>query len=116
MSTGAEHYREAERLLARAVDLPGEVAEAWGRRIAMDPRAIDLPPTDPAPEVAAMVAGAQVHATLALAAATATAMVVHACEVEADYAKEGYLGAALDEVTRREVDAWDDALGGERDE
>lgn len=47
--TGPEHYREAERLLSRAIDRDG-------------------------PDVAAT---AQVHATLALAAATAAVRIDH---------------------------------------
>ena len=47
--TGAEHYAEAERLLTH----PG------------------LASTDTGPDDALMIAAAQVHATLALAAATA---------------------------------------------
>lgn len=50
--TGTEHYREAERLLADCVDSNGN------------------PPTSPAPELDQCIALAQVHATLALAAAT----------------------------------------------
>jgi hypothetical protein len=51
--TGPEHYREAERLLA-----PGGRRNPWG----------DVEPVAPSE---AAVARAQVHATLALAAATA---------------------------------------------
>src|ERR1700749_3248423 len=48
---GAEHYREAERLAGMCVDSAGN------------------PPPQPAPELAAYLDLAQVHATLALAAA-----------------------------------------------
>jgi len=56
MATGAEHYRQAERLLARAaMDDDGTIYEA---------------------DAAYMLAAAQVHATLALAAAIGVGMPV----------------------------------------
>jgi hypothetical protein len=60
VSSGPEHYKEAEALLAMAEE----------QRIA----AVMADPTaaaDPAADVAALTAAAQVHAVLALAAATA---------------------------------------------
>jgi hypothetical protein len=73
--TGAEHYAAAEALL---VDLPGDPAEAAGK-----------------------VAAAQVHATLALAAATAMASRL----VETEGGDEI---AAMDPGDQR---AWDAAAG-----
>jgi hypothetical protein len=70
--TGPEHYIEAERLLSGRNSLP----EYDARPTAED------------------IAAAQVHATLALAAATATQTSVSA------------FGA---DINHRDVDAWDDA-------
>jgi hypothetical protein len=53
MSTGPEHYREAEILIAFAFESKGTTFEGNN------------------PEADRMIAAAQVHATLALAAATA---------------------------------------------
>lgn len=63
--TGPEHYREAERLLARLAD-EDVMQDAKDTGISADAFAVVLSHT---------VAEAQVHATLALAAATAASQV-----------------------------------------
>ena len=103
MSTGAEHYREAERLLTRAAALPDETWRACEEQL---DRGIAATPVDPEPMIAGMVAAAQAHATLALAAATATRTVMDAVAVEREDP------SALDPVSRQEISAWDETLGG----
>lgn len=90
MSTGAEHYREAEKLLT----------------IADQPDYYNLT-TAQASELAHR---AQAHATLALAAATATHTVIVAVEVEEERVRRDR--HRLDEATLQEISAWDEALGG----
>lgn len=90
MSTGAEHYAEAEKLLT----------------IADQPDYYNLT-TAQASELAHR---AHAHATLALAAATATHTVIVAVEVEEDRVRRDR--PRLDEVTRQEISGWDEALGG----
>lgn len=75
--TGPEHYREAERLLATAYE--GNLTTYEGEN----------------PEAARQIAEAQVHATLALAAATALSEPTRAAP----------------RATVPEWDAWQDAAG-----
>lgn len=105
--TGAGHYREAERLLTRAVELPDETWRAFEEQL---DRGIVITPVDPAPVVEGMVAAAQAHATLALAAATATHTVIVAVEVEEERVRRDL--PRLDEATLQEISAWDETLGG----
>ncbi|MFT4088967.1 MAG: hypothetical protein QM658_17785 [Gordonia sp. (in: high G+C Gram-positive bacteria)] len=88
---GAAHYREAERLLdaATSTDAFCDMSDA---------------------ERADMVSLAHVHATLALAAATAVSTTVAALDRE-DRLIEAETSGRLDEVTRIEISGWDEALG-----
>ena len=64
--TGPEHYRQAEYLLGRVTPKPQPPLERSGQDVIM--RVVDVP--EPA-DRKEMIERAQVHATLALAAATA---------------------------------------------
>ncbi|WP_298442547.1 hypothetical protein [Gordonia sp. (in: high G+C Gram-positive bacteria)] len=102
--TGAEHYREAERLLRDADEIHIDIWEG------------EVPSGEPREEPRwyehqRRLTEAQVHATLAVAAAQATSAVVAACRMEYKMVRAGR-GDRLDEVTRQEIGGWDDALGG----
>lgn len=73
--TGAEHYSKAEQLLDRAQRAAVELHQ---ERAELDQWQITLP---------TLLASAQVHATLALAAASATTFLEHYVEQAADWSK-----------------------------
>lgn len=73
MSSGASHYLEAERLLQLLDELPDREVEALGRG---DSDALGF--------ANLVLAQAQVHATLALAAATATQLTGQFIELDDD--------------------------------
>jgi hypothetical protein len=95
--TGPEHYREAERLLEEY----GQLLEEFGQEF-------EVPVEDRESTIAylsAAMARAQVHATLALAAATALADYLNSSMTEGDYLAWYQAASAQPEHHRRRREA-----------